>query len=63
MKETNIQVKAQEIIEAKDIAVNAAEAAKKYLAEVCIIAQQKYQKITKKQKERNWFHYINQLEN
>jgi hypothetical protein len=47
-------------LQANEIA-NAAKAAKKYLAEISV-AQKEYQKNTKKQKERNWFLYINQLE-
>ena len=56
-RKTEIEIQVNEIIEANESAVNAA----KYLAEISV-AQKKYQMNTKKQKEINWFRYINQLE-
>jgi hypothetical protein len=58
---TDYEIQPGQIIDAKDIAGNAAIAAKKYLAEACVV-QQEQQRILKRQKEKNWSLYINQLE-
>ena len=62
MIETNTKIQVKATIEQKDIAVNAKDAAKKYLAEVCT-SHLENQKIIREQKERKWSLYISQLEN
>lgn len=59
MRKTDIEIDVNHLIEANEIAVNAVN---KHLAEISL-AQRAYQMNTKKQKEQNWFRYINQLEN
>ena len=58
---TDYEIQLNQIIDAKDIAGNAAIAAKQYLAEACAV-QREQQMILKRQKEETWSLYINQLE-
>ena len=57
MRKTDIEIRVNHIIESIEIVVNA----EKRRAEICV-SQKEYQRNSKKQKERKWVRYINQLE-